>query len=243
VSVERRDSFQRDDNYNRNSPGEQGEYRDDRAPRPGSRSPRRSGSPQSKGRVLYVGNLSRTFTENELRERFARFGKIESVQLIKDPNTGDCRGFGFVEYSQEDEATEAVKELDQQEFDGRKLRVEKSKRGVGYQRTPGRYLGHSSRRTYHDRGGGGGGYSPRRRYHERDRSRDRERSRERYYRDRSPRYRRYSRSPSPRERDYRRGGGYVDDRRYRDHGVRRDRSFSRDRYDDYRYRDRSRERR
>jgi len=54
-----------------------------------------------------------------------------------------------VEFSHHEDAVEAVKALDQAEFDGRKIRVEVSKRGVGYERTPGKYLG-NYRSSYHD---------------------------------------------------------------------------------------------
>jgi len=53
-----------------------------------------------------------------------------------------------VDYANADDADRAVKELDQQDYDGRKLRVEKSKRGMGYERTPGRYLGYSRSNNY-----------------------------------------------------------------------------------------------
>ena len=54
----------------------------------------------------------------------------------------ESRGFAFVEYVNVDDATEALENLDQKEFDGRRMKVERSKRGRGYQKTPGEYLGH-----------------------------------------------------------------------------------------------------
>jgi len=183
----------------------------------------------NKGNVLYVGNLDRRLNEEELRDRFERFGKIESIQLIKDPNTRECRGFGFVEFVNFDDAEDAIKELDQKEFDGRKIKVERSKRGIGYEKTPGQYLGNSrpnfsgGPRGY--RGGDRGDRGPRDRY-----SRD--------FRDRRSR---------SRSRDRERGGrGYGGNGgRYREGGYGdrpRDR-YNNDRPRQYRERSRSRERR
>lgn len=242
VSVERRDSYRANDSYDR--PKDNGGYPDDRYNKSRSRSIRRSQdrsrSPQldkqSTGNVLYVGNLNRRIGEEEFRDLFGRFGKIERVQLIKDPSTKECRGFGFVDYTNPEDAERAVQDLDQKEYDGRKLRVEKSKRGMGYERTPGRYLGYSRSNHY-----GGRDFSPSRR----QRSPRRDRRDFRDYRERSPRGgRRFSRSRSG-ERDRERGGyrrDYRDDRERRYGGEPpryRERSYSRDRYNGYRPRDRS----
>ncbi len=97
------------------------------------------------GKKLYVGNLSFTSTEAELRELFEEHGALESVNVITDRETGRSRGFGFVEYEDASSAAKAQQALDGRDFGGRSLRVnEAHERGAG--------------------GGGGGGGGGRDRY-------------------------------------------------------------------------------
>jgi len=56
---------------------------------------------------IYVGNLSRDVTDEELRKEFEAFGKVESVNVIKDKYSGQSRGFGFVEMAAKAEAQAA----------------------------------------------------------------------------------------------------------------------------------------
>jgi len=72
---------------------------------------------------LYVGNLPFSATEDELREIFERHGKVESVSVITDRETGRARGFGFVEMAEASAATDAIRSLDGTQFGGRALRV------------------------------------------------------------------------------------------------------------------------
>lgn len=74
------------------------------------------------GKRIYVGNLPFSATEDELRERFAEFGEVQSVNLITDRHTGQPRGFGFVEMDEEG-ADKAITALDSTDFGGRTLRV------------------------------------------------------------------------------------------------------------------------
>jgi cold-inducible RNA-binding protein len=76
---------------------------------------------------LYVGNLSYSTTEDGLRTLFAEFGEIESVKVITDRYTGRSRGFAFVEMTSEQEALEAISNLNGKSVDGRELRVDKAK--------------------------------------------------------------------------------------------------------------------
>jgi cold-inducible RNA-binding protein len=76
---------------------------------------------------LYVGNLSYNTTEDSLRTLFKEFGEIESVKLITDRYTGRSRGFAFVEMASEQEAQEAISNLNGKSVDGRELRVDKAK--------------------------------------------------------------------------------------------------------------------
>jgi len=75
---------------------------------------------------LYVGNLSFAADEAQIRELFAPIGEVSSVNLIRDRATGQSRGFGFVEMSDEEGRT-ACQKLDQQQFEGRRLTVNEAK--------------------------------------------------------------------------------------------------------------------
>ncbi len=76
---------------------------------------------------IYVGNLSYTLDESELREAFAAFGEVSSVKVLMDRETGRSRGFGFVEMPNQDEAEAAVAEINGKEVGGRALRVNEAR--------------------------------------------------------------------------------------------------------------------
>ena len=76
---------------------------------------------------MYVGNLSRDITEDELRKEFAAFGAVESVTLIKDKFTGTLKGFGFVEMPVKSEADAALAGLNDKELKGRKIVVNEAR--------------------------------------------------------------------------------------------------------------------
>ena len=73
---------------------------------------------------LYVGNLSFSATEDEVRALFEEHGEVASVALIMDRETGRPRGFGFVEMENADAAMQA---LDGTDFGGRTLRVNEAR--------------------------------------------------------------------------------------------------------------------
>jgi RNA recognition motif-containing protein len=75
------------------------------------------------GAKLYVGNLSFSTTEDELREMFGKHGTLVSVKIISDRESGRSRGFGFVEYEDASSATEAQNSLNGQQLGGRDLKV------------------------------------------------------------------------------------------------------------------------
>ena len=79
------------------------------------------------GRRLYVGNIPFTAGEDDLRDLFAKFGEVESVHVVTDRATGRPRGFAFVEMVNEDDAQKAIGELDQTEFQGRRLAVNEAR--------------------------------------------------------------------------------------------------------------------
>jgi len=76
---------------------------------------------------IYVGNLSYELTDDELREAFESFGQVESAKVIKDQYSGRSRGFGFVEMSDDDEASSAIDGLNDKELKGRSLKVNKAR--------------------------------------------------------------------------------------------------------------------
>jgi RNA recognition motif-containing protein len=72
--------------------------------------------------TIYVGNLSFNATEQDVRSLFERHGKVDSVKLIMDLETGKPRGFGFVDMEQ-NEALAAIQALNGHQMNGRPLRV------------------------------------------------------------------------------------------------------------------------
>lgn len=93
---------------------------------------------------LFVGNLSYSTGEAELRRAFEPIGALRSVSIITDRMTGRPRGFGFVEFERTDDAERAISSLDGQQVDGRTISVTVARER---ERTP---------RFSND--GGGGGY-------------------------------------------------------------------------------------
>ena len=76
---------------------------------------------------IYVGNLPREATEDDLRQAFEAFGEVTSAKIITDKFTGDPRGFGFVEMSNNSEAQAAISGLDGKDLKGRTLRVNEAR--------------------------------------------------------------------------------------------------------------------
>ena len=72
---------------------------------------------------LYVGNLSYNTTEDGLRNLFSEFGSVASTKVIFDRESGNSKGFGFIEMSSDDEANAAITGTNGRDYDGRKLRV------------------------------------------------------------------------------------------------------------------------
>ncbi|PSN69675.1 hypothetical protein BS50DRAFT_444771, partial [Corynespora cassiicola Philippines] len=61
-----------------------------------------------------------------LRQKFEEFGTVEEAVVVKDRDTGRSRGFGFVRFSQDSEADAAMENMNNVEFDGRTIRVDKA---------------------------------------------------------------------------------------------------------------------
>jgi RNA recognition motif-containing protein len=93
---------------------------------------------------IYAGNLPYSVTEDDLREAFAAFGEVGTVQLIKDKFSGESKGFGFIEMANNTEADQAIKSLNDTSLKGRDIKVNQAKP-----------------RGERPSGGGGGGSRPR----------------------------------------------------------------------------------
>jgi len=76
---------------------------------------------------IYVGNLSRDVTEEDLRQAFQSFGQVTSVSIIKDKSSGESRGFGFLEMPNKTEAQKAIVDLNGKELKGRTLTVNEAR--------------------------------------------------------------------------------------------------------------------
>jgi RNA recognition motif-containing protein len=81
---------------------------------------------------IYVGNLSRSATEDELREAFSQHGEVSEVNIVKDRETGRARGFAFVEMPNGNEAASAIKELDLTEIGDRAITVDQARPKKGH---------------------------------------------------------------------------------------------------------------
>ncbi|MGH7807635.1 MAG: RNA recognition motif domain-containing protein [Thermodesulfobacteriota bacterium] len=101
---------------------------------------------------IYIGNLSRDVTEDDLRQLFEGFGQVTSVNIIKDKFSGESRGFGFVEMAEKDKAQEAITALNGKEFKGRTLNVNEARPRTERREGSGGGMGGGGGR----RGGGGG---------------------------------------------------------------------------------------
>lgn len=98
---------------------------------------------------IYVGNLTFEVTEEELKQAFEAFGKVDSVSIIKDKFSGKSRGFGFVEMAENGE--QAISGLNGSDLNGRALKVNEAKPRDDNRRSRGKFGG----------SGGGGGRSNR----------------------------------------------------------------------------------
>ncbi len=109
------------------------------------------------GRKLYVGNLPYSATEQTLHETFGAIGTVDSVNLITDRDTGQSKGFGFVEMSSDSEAQKAIQELNGTAIEGREIKVNEAKPKAPRGGRGGGGYGGGGGGGYGGGGGGGGG--------------------------------------------------------------------------------------
>ena len=90
---------------------------------------------------IFVGNLNFETTQGDLAAAFSQFGAVERVNLVRDRDTGQSRGFAFVEMAHDAEAMNAISQLDGVELNGRPLKVNEARhkpdggnRGAGFGR-------------------------------------------------------------------------------------------------------------
>ncbi len=113
---------------------------------------------------IYVGNLPFTASEDEVRQAFAAYGTVSSVAIIKDRETGQSRGFAFVEMPNNEEGTAAINNLNGKPLKGRALKVNEARPreesfgggGGGGGHRSGGFGGGGGRREGGFGGGGGG---------------------------------------------------------------------------------------
>ncbi|CRI63547.1 RNA-binding protein [Thiocapsa sp.] len=89
---------------------------------------------------IYVGNLTYSVTDDDLRDVFGEFGELAAAEVIKDKFSGQSKGFGFVDMPNKSDAEAAIKALNETDYKGRKLTVNEARP-----------------RAERPRGGGGGG--------------------------------------------------------------------------------------
>lgn len=76
---------------------------------------------------LFVGNLSWGLTDESFRDAFASYGAIEEAVIIKDKFSGRSKGFGFVTFTNDEDADKAIAEMDGKELDGRPIAVNEAR--------------------------------------------------------------------------------------------------------------------
>jgi RNA recognition motif-containing protein len=111
---------------------------------------------------IYVGNLSFDATEEQVRQLFEAYGAVDKVSMVTDRDTGQPRGFGFVEMADDDAAAKAIEALNGTNLGGRNLNINEARpkadrpRGGGGGGGRGGYGGGGGGRDRGGRGGGGG---------------------------------------------------------------------------------------
>ncbi len=102
---------------------------------------------------IFVGNLAKEVTDEDLQSLFSAYGTVRSVKIIKDMFTGESRGFGFIEMPGQAEAQKAMTELNTRDLKGKKITVNEARERTDSKKGRGKSRGGGSR----DGGNRGGG--------------------------------------------------------------------------------------
>ena len=114
---------------------------------------------------IFVANIERKVTDEQLQDLFSQHGEIASLKLIRDRDTGVSKGYAFVEMTNDDEAQRAIDALNQFELEGRALAVNEARPKTEYKKSSGGgsggggYKSGGSGGYKGGNGGGGGGYN------------------------------------------------------------------------------------
>jgi len=114
----------------------------------------RENSSENNGNCVYISNLNKILNEDDIKEKFSKFGPISDINIIKEPNNNESRGFGFITFENSKDAKAAVTEMNGYELKGKTINVDFSKRLKPRQPTPGVYLGPKNdfrRNNYYNR--------------------------------------------------------------------------------------------
>ena len=76
---------------------------------------------------IYVGNLNFNLKEDELKKIFEEYGEVSSIKIITDKYSGRSKGFGFIEMTNDNEAAEAIEQLNGKDVGGREIKVNRAK--------------------------------------------------------------------------------------------------------------------
>jgi RNA recognition motif-containing protein len=97
---------------------------------------------------IYVGNLSKEVTEDDLREAFEPFGQLTSVKIIRDKFTNESRGFGFIEMPSKQEAESAIEKLIGTELKDKSIIVNEARERSNDRRNSGMQRGGGRKNRY-----------------------------------------------------------------------------------------------
>ena len=76
---------------------------------------------------IYVGNMAKEVTDEDLKQAFGAFGKVEKVNIVKHKTTGEPKGFGFVSMPENAEAQAAIAGLNEKDLKGKNIKVNEAR--------------------------------------------------------------------------------------------------------------------
>ncbi len=81
-------------------------------------------SDRNRGQTVYVAGIARHLRESEVEKLFSKYGRVVDVRVVRDRETGEGRGFGFLVFEDSKDAQDAIRALDGTDFEGKRLVVE-----------------------------------------------------------------------------------------------------------------------